>query len=108
MNLSHHFYQYFGKAYFLHVYNERGSVYSATISKTDHWSGTFTISNSHIFKSGLIKVVLFHTYSSEFLFKCESYFIFIGLLISFSSIIEDQVFLEINYYGEQISRHNLV
>ena len=106
VDLSRDFDQYFGKAHFLRVYNESGSVYSVTISKTDYWSGTFTMSKSHTINSGLIKIVLFYAYSSEFRSKCVSYYNLISPLIS-SSIIRDKIFLKINYYGEQISGHSV-
>ena len=101
VDLSHDFDQYFGKAYFLRVYNERGSsLYSASFSNTDYWSGAVTISNSLTFNSALITIVLFYTYSPEFLLKCNSYYRFISSLIPYSSIIQDLVYLNINYYGE--------
>ena len=103
VDLSHDFDQYFGKAYFLRVYNERGSaLYRASISNTNYWSGAFPMSNSLTLNSALIKIVLFSTYSSEFRSNCESYYNFISPLLSFSSIIQDQHFLQINYYGELI------
>ena len=101
VDLSHDFDQYFGKAYFLRVYNERGSsLYSTSISNTDYWSGAFTMSNSLTLNSALIKIVLFSTYSSEFQSNCKSYYSFIRPLLSYSSVIQDQYFLQINYYGE--------
>ena len=101
VDLSHDFDQYFGKSYYLHVYNGRWyTLYSASISNTDYWTGAFTIRYRRTFNSALIKIVLFHTYSPEFLFKCISYYNIIGPLISYTSIIQDQVYLKINYYGE--------
>ena len=101
VDLSHDFDQYFGKTYSLRVYNERGSyLYAAYFSNTDYWSGDFTISSSLTFNSALIKIVIFYTYSPEFQSKCISYYNIIRQLISYTSIIQDQVYLKINYYGE--------
>ena len=106
VDLSHDFNQFFGKAYYLRVYSERGStLYSASFSNTDYWSGAFTMSNSLTFNSDLIKTILFSTYSSQFQSKCKSYYDFIRPLLSYSSIIKDQHFLQIKYYSEL--HHNL-
>ena len=99
VDLLQDFDQYFGKAYFLNVFDGRSPIYSAYSSKTDYWSSNFKISTP-TFRTVLLTIILFSSYSSEFQSNCEPYYTLIRPLLR--RIIIEQNVLQVNYYGELI------
>ena len=93
--------QYFGKTYYLAVYEREYRLYWTSFSNTNYWSRAITISNTPTFRTVVLTIVLFSYYSTEFRTKCETYYRFIQPLMSYSSrLIKERKVLQINYYGE--------
>ncbi len=91
--------------YFRHfivgVYDDGNKqLYYRTVT-SKYWTLTVSIARGQQTDTGLYNIVLFNTYSQEFISNCLSYYNFLrSSPYSMSKIIRDQLYIYLQYYGE--------
>ena len=92
--------EYFRQFYIV-IYNDENSLLYYRTVTSKYWTLTVSIARGQQTDTGLYNIVLFNTYSQEFISNCLSYYNFIrSSPFLLSRIIRDQIYVYLQYYGE--------
>ncbi len=93
--------EYF-RQFIVGVYDDGNKLLYYPTVTSKYWTLTVSIARGQQTDTGLYNIVLFTTYSQEFISNCLSYYNFIrSSPFLLSRIIRDQIYVHLQYYGER-------